>query len=73
MNFIRDPISGRLYQKCDYAAKNWCRTQGRAMAVVTVQYNHLTADTLNLCEGCARFVTREARRHGYKVSTRRLT
>jgi len=39
---------------------------------VAVQYNEVESDTLTLCADCAQAVKRDARRHGYKVTTKRI-
>ena len=45
---------------------------GKATKQVTVQYNEVERDVLNLCEECAAEVTKDARRHGYKTQTKNL-
>lgn len=46
--------------------------QGKATLEVTVKYNDVESDVLNLCSDCAGYVKKDARRHGCKVSTRRI-
>jgi len=45
---------------------------GTAARRVTIQYSELEKDTLILCVSCAKTVTRDARRHGYKVTNHKL-
>jgi hypothetical protein len=44
---------------------------GVAARTVTVSYNEVEKDTLELCEDCAKVISRDAKRHGYRVSSRR--
>lgn len=39
---------------------------------VTIEYNDVEKDVLNLCEGCARRIMADARRHHYKVRSKKL-
>lgn len=41
-----------------------------AVRTVTVSYNEVEKDTLQLCEECAKVISRDARRHGYRVSSK---
>lgn len=45
---------------------------GDATRRVTVVYSPVEADTLFLCADCARALAADARRHGYRVSNRKL-
>lgn len=44
--------------------------KGQAKVALTIQYNEVEKDVLNLCEDCAKVVTKDARRHGYKVQAK---
>jgi hypothetical protein len=46
--------------------------KGRATRLVTVRYNEVESDSLCLCEDCARLLKREAKRHRYQITTKRL-
>jgi len=39
---------------------------------VTVIYNEVERDTLYLCNECTKNLKRDARKHGYKVITKRI-
>ena len=41
--------------------------RGEATVILTIEYNEVERDTLNLCEDCAKNVAKDAKRHGYKV------
>ena len=43
---------------------------GVAVRTITVSYNEVEEDTLHLCQECAKVISRDARRHGYRVSSR---
>lgn len=63
---------------CDYAqplSHERCRGSGSREAArkVTVTYSEVESDELHLCLECARWLATDARRHGYKVATARLS
>lgn len=39
---------------------------------VTIEYNDVEKDVLNLCESCARRIMADARCHHYKVSSKKI-
>ena len=41
--------------------------KGEATVTLTIEYNDIEKDVLHLCPDCARYVTKDARKHGYKV------
>ena len=43
-----------------------------AARIVTITYREGDTDTLLLCNECARAISRDARRHRYKVSNRKV-
>lgn len=53
-----DSISNIINPQC------W---KGKVTKRVTVTYNEVESDTLHLCVECAGYVSKDARRHGYKV------
>ena len=49
-----------------------CYRETEATQSVTVIYNEVEEDSLNLCEACTKLLKSSARRHGYKVKTSRI-
>ena len=45
---------------------------GEVTREVTIEYNEVEKDILHLCNYCTNNVRNDARRHGYKVSTRKI-
>jgi len=63
--------------RCDYRAPlshESCRESGEAACILTIYYDKhgINRHKLNLCAGCAAWVTLDARRHGYRVVSRTL-
>jgi hypothetical protein len=44
----------------------------KATREVTIEYNEIEKDVLNLCEECAGYLKKDACRYGYKVSARKI-
>jgi len=60
--------------KCDYDVSSGFSPseglgclKGKATRRVTVEYNEVEADTLNLCEECYKRLKVLVRRHGYRL------
>jgi len=43
--------------------------QGQATKKLTIQYNEVEKDSLNLCAKCCQLIARDARRHGYRATS----
>lgn len=63
---------------CEFAHKvNWNAPIGgncynnKASRRVVIRYNELETETLLLCPSCAKIVTKDARRHSYKVTNQK--
>ena len=46
--------------------------KAEAAREVTVRYNEVESDVLCLCDRCYMSLRRDARRHGYKITSRRI-
>jgi protein-arginine kinase activator protein McsA len=44
-----------------------------ATVALTIIYNEVESDTRNLCDDCEKLFRRDARRHGYKIRSKRLS
>lgn len=49
-----------------------CYRGTEATQEVTVIYNDVEKDTLNLCDACTKLLKMSARRHGYRIKTRKI-
>jgi hypothetical protein len=43
-----------------------------ATTIITVHYHELESDTLLLCNECAKHLRKDARRHGYKIRSKKI-
>ena len=43
-----------------------------ATKAITIEYSEVESDILSLCDECAKAVAKDARRHGYKVTSGEL-
>lgn len=63
---------------CDNSGTGVCRIVSpqcygsKATRCVTVTYSHCESDTLELCDACAKVLTRDVRKHGYRLSSHKL-
>ena len=69
---------GEAVRICDNSSSNGPGVIGQqcwkaaATRIVKITYNKVESDTLRLCKACADAVTKDARRHGYTVTNRKM-